>query len=338
MRVIELASKTDTILLIVAIVAVVIILCLLFLAYVMVANSVFNEAFKRPKPMPAVDRSPNEFDQSSIYGRGKNWFYANRMEYLNVRIDAFDHRKLAGYYRPSADKGCRNVVILLHGRDEHPSEMGAYAKLLMKELQCNVLIVHQRAHGMSEGKYCTYGLFESVDLMNWIEFCKRQVGENARIFIMGRCMGATSALLAAEQKEFSPNVAGIIADCPYSSADDALLTVGGRRFGSIIKPLMLWVHKDAKKRIGVDITLCDCVPRAGRIKPPVLIFQGSDDNVALPENTKKIYDNLRSAKRMVTIPGARHLQSYNDAPAVYEKEVRTFIEQCVIRLVNQGRM
>jgi len=319
-------------------VGVVILLALLFLGYVYLSTKMFKKAFLRPKPLPAVDRSPLNIDQSTINGKGRNWFYANRIEFMNVRVEAFDKVKLAGYYRPSFDKTTKNVVILLHGRDEHPSEMGSYAKLLMKVFQCHVLIAHQRAHGMSEGKYCTYGLFESVDLLSWIDFVKRQVGPDCRIYILGRCMGSTAALLAAQQNDMPSNVAGIIADCPYDSADNAIYHYGKRKFGALMSPIMMWLRLCARKTIGMDMSLCDCAPRAGRIKVPVLIFQGTEDIIAIPEFSRRIYDNIRSPKRMITIPGARHLMCYDTATELYEKEVTKFIEQCVILLAKQGRL
>ena len=74
----------------------------------------FRYVFARKAPVPKVDRSPVKIDQKTVFGRGKNWFYTTRTEYLNVRIDSFDGTKLSGYFRPSADRSSRFAVILLH--------------------------------------------------------------------------------------------------------------------------------------------------------------------------------------------------------------------------------
>lgn len=311
--------------------------CLVIL-YIAIGNRFFSSTFYRKEPMPTVDRSPLEIDQSDVIGRGRNWFYTNRMEFLNVRVTAFDGVKLQGYYRPSFDRQCRNVVILLHGYNEHPSMVSAYAKLIMTKIQCHVLIIHQRAHCMSGGKYCSYGLCESVDLNSWIEFCKKQAGPDIRIFIFGRCMGAVTALLAAEQDGFSENVAGIIADSPYDKFSRPLLDLGKRRYKVNLSIFYKWMKRCVALRFNFDIDKCDCALGADRIKIPVLLFHGEKDHIVDPESSRQIYDRIRSPKRMVIIENADHMESYIKAPSLYEKEVENFIEQCVIRLVKLGRM
>lgn len=308
------------------------------IAYIVIGNYLFKQIFQRPEPMPTVDRSPSEIDQSTIVGRGRNWFYSYRMEYLNVRVDAFDGTKLAGYFRPSFDRECRNVLILMHGYNEHPSLCAAYAKLFMSKIECHVIIAHERAHQMSAGKFCSYGLYESMDVNTWIEYAKKQVGQDARIFIHGRCMGGVATLLAAEQPDFSENVAGIVIDSAYDNFEDPLLALGKRRYKVNLSLILKWIKRCAKLRLGFDPDMCECATKASQIKVPVLIFHGEKDHIVNPQSSRKIYDNIRAQKRMVIVNNADHLESYDKAPALYEKEVETFIEKCVIRLVNQGRM
>lgn len=324
-----------TILIVIAVLAV---LFGLFVGYWLIARKVFRRIFRRPHPMPKMDVAPTEIDQSTVYGRGKNWFYSSRREFLNVRVDAFDKVKLAGYYRPSADRKCKNAVILLHGYNEQPAEMAAYARLVMSKIQCSVLIAHERAHGMSGGKYCTFGMSESMDVNTWIGFIQKQLGPDARIYIVGRSMGAVAALLAAEHPGFSDNVVGIIADSPYENFDKTLRGVLRRKYKSELSFILMGVYKNVKALFGYDMSLNDCAANADKIRVPVLFFSGSEDAVAPTDGVKNIYDNVRSPKRMVTVDGAGHCMCYDAVPPTYEKEVQKFIETCVVRLVNQGRM
>lgn len=333
-----LKISLTTIYIIVAIVLVILLAGCGFIIYVAIANKLFAQIFKRPQPMPAVDRSPSEIDQSDVVGKGRNWFYTNRMEFLNVRVDAFDGVKLAGYFRPSSDRTCRNVLILMHGYNEHPSVCAAYAKLFMTKVQCHVIIAHERAHSMSGGKYVTYGLCESMDLNSWIEFAKIQAGEDCRIYIHGRCMGGVAALLAAEQEGFSENVAGIIVDSAYDNFEDPLLALGRRRYKLDLSFILKWIKRTVRIRLGFDTEACECAIHASRIQVPVLLFHGEGDHIVDPQSSRKIYDNIRAPKRMVIMPKADHLDSYNAYPAVYEKEIENFIEKCVVRLVKSGRM
>ena len=311
---------------------------LLFLGYKRWSVRLFREIFARKTPIPKADRSPVKIDQKTVFGKGKNWFYTTRAEYLNVRIESFDRTKLSGYYRPSADRSSRFAVILLHAYDEHPAETAAYARLMMRQFQCHVLITHLRAHQMSGGKYCTCGIYESVDLMRWIEFINRQIGPDARIFIVGRGIGATAALLAAGQNEFPSNVGGIIADSPVARLEDLLLREGKSRYGINMTFMIKSLDRIMHDRLHTGIYTCDLLKAAPRIKVPVLLFSGADDAVTTPESIREVYDDLRSPKRLVTVDRASHLMSYDRAPADFEREVRKFAEACVVRLVSMGKM
>lgn len=309
-----------------------------FVVYMSYCDRLFKRIFHRPKPIPQVDRSPMEIDRSTIFGRGRNWFYTCRNEWLNVRVRAFDNTPLSGYFRPSSDRDCKNIAIFIHGYGEHPTEMAAYARLFMKKVKCHCLIIHQRGHGMSGGKEYTYGLKESVDLETWFEFVRYRIGSDCRIYVVGRGTGATAALLAAEQDGFCRNVCGIVADSPAESLTSLLKALAVKE--SVIKPeaFIYRIRKLAEKKFGFDINICDCALYAGRIKVPVLLIQGGDDDICLPSGTRNIYDNMRCRKRMVVIDTAKHLMAYEAAQATCEREVQKFIESCVMRLVKMGAM
>ena len=334
----SLEINTTVLIAIFAVAVLIIGVCLYLFIFINITERLYHKIFDRRKPVPQVDRSPVKIDQSTIYGRGLAWFYTNRMEFLNVRIKSFDGTPLCGYYRPSADRSTRNCVILVHGYNEHPANMACYAKLLMSKMQCHVLIIHQRAHHMSGGKVCTYGIMESVDLDCWIKFMKMRAGKGARIYLMGRSVGANTCLLAAAQKTIDPNVCGIIADCPGDSLMGLLQVSGSKKFKGDVMPYLRRVRKLGIKRLGMDIEKGDCAGMAHKIKVPVLIFQCGQDNIAPPRMQVRIFDALKCQKRMVMVDHAGHLEAYDQAPAMYEREIAKFIETCVIRLVKMGMM
>ena len=311
---------------------------LAFAMFMSYTDKIFNKLFNRPKPQPQVDRSPKNIDRSTIIGRGKNWFYTFRNEWLGVRTASFDGCKLSGYYRPSSDSTCRNMVILVHGYDESPAEMAAYARLLMRKVQCHCIITHMRGHGMSGGKNFTWGLMESVDLDAWFAFTKRRLGNNCRIYLVGRGAGATACLLAAQQKEFDRCVCGIIADSPMSSLTDFLKTTLPQSTKISADAIIGRIRKIASRKFGFDINRCDATDHASSIKVPVLIFQGGEDEVTPPKGSRDIYDNLRCRKRMVIVNNAKHSECYEKSQAMYEREVQKFIESCIVRLVKIGRL
>ena len=284
----------------------------LFMSY---TDKVFKHLFRRPKPLPQVDRSPKHIDRSTIIGRGKNWFYTFHNEWLGVRVTSFDGCKLSGYYRPSSDSTCRNMVILVHGYDESPAEMAAYARLMMRKVQCHCIITHMRAHGMSGGKNFTWGLMESVDLDAWFAFTKRRLGKNCRIYLVGRGVGATACLLAAQQKEFDPCVCGVIADSPMVSLNSFLKTTLPQSTKMSPDAIIGRVRKLAQRKFGFDINRCDASDHASSIRVPVLIFQGGEDDVTVPSGrewlssiTQSISSAMRDLRRCMS---AKYRNSLN---------------------------
>lgn len=319
-------------------IAVALIVFLFIISYKRYVNRIFRFFFRRRKPIPQVDRSPDSIEQATIYGRGKNWFYTNRNEFINVRIDSFDGTKLAGYYRPSADRKTRYACLFVHGFDEEPSEMGQYARLMMRQFECYLLITHLRAHRMSGSGYNTYGLFESVDIMKWIDFLKVQIGEDVKIFIVSRDMGALATVLSSEQSEFSKNVGGIILDSPLISFSQYAEKIIKPPFPTNRAMVMDSIRKKGQKLFNIDIELSDSVIHADKIRVPVLMFSAGNDNICYPQEVRMLYDSINSPKRLITIDHAEHGMCYERAQATFEREVRGFVERCVVRLVSMGRL
>ena len=87
------------------------------------------------------------------------WFRAQKPEELTIR--SRDGLKLCGSYLEAPDaKAC---MLLCHG---YRSRGGLDFALVLRTLYehgCSVLVIDQRAHGRSEGKYIAYGVLERYD-------------------------------------------------------------------------------------------------------------------------------------------------------------------------------
>ena len=134
----------------------------------------------------------------------------------------------------------------------------------------------------------------------------------------------------------SAEVCGIIADSPIDTLPSYLRNVLDRDKFISTEAALYRLRMLTKARFGFDMNVCDCAVHAGRIRVPVLLFEGGEDDVTPPRGANDIYDNLRSRKRMVVVNDAKHLQCYENSQALYEREVQKFIESCLIRLVKLG--
>ncbi len=292
------------------------------------ALKAYHRIFDRPFPRPPYDKSPLKIEQDTIFGRGKNWFYTNRMDFLDIQITSYDRIKLAAYYRPADSKKSRTLIILIHGWRDHPSDMGAYAQMLLSKTDCHILIPHLRAHGMSQGRFIGYGLYDSQDLVFWVRFMEKRLGNSLKIILFGRSMGATAALLAAASHKLPPSVAGIIADSPFDSLEKQLLHIFRRRYHFRGRMIIRLICRIAESRIGFPVRRAVVSPIAGKIKFPVLIIYGSEDTFVPPEMSENIYDRLVCPKRLVMVEKAKHIMAFDASPRKYSDEVEKFLKVC----------
>ena len=119
----------------------------------------------------------------------------------DVWIRSEDSLKLHGtYFRGSGnveEKKCKKAVICFHGyTSQGLADYGSISNYYLKR-GYNVLLVDQRSHGQSEGKYIGFGCKDRYDAYRWIEWVIGQEGENVQILLHGNSMGGATVLMAS---------------------------------------------------------------------------------------------------------------------------------------------
>lgn len=313
---------------VIGVVSVVLLLAILYFALYILALKSFHRIFDRPYPRPPYDKSPLKIKQDTIFGRGKNWFYSNRMDFLDLQMNSYDNLKLSAYYRPADSKKCRNFVVLIHGWRDHPSDMGAFAQFYLSRMDCHLLIPHLRAHGMSYGRHIGYGLYDSQDIIMWIKYMEKQLGSSLKILLHGRSMGAATVLMAAGSRRLSDSVVGIVADSPYDSLENQIMHVIRTRYHMKSRHFMKMISRIAAGRIGFPVKSASVIRIARLIRIPVLLFHGTEDTFVLPQMSEDIYNRLSCPKRFLLIEGAGHVMAYQTATNQYASEVEKFLKVC----------
>ncbi len=229
----------------------------------------------------------------------------------DVAIRSFDGLTLRGQWVP-AEKPI-GTIILFHGYHTHyihdfPGIFGFYHGLGL-----NLLLVRQRSHGNSEGKYITFGVKERRDALSWIEFHNRTHGMD-NVFLGGMSMGASTVLFAAGE-DLPPNVRGITADCGFSSPAEILSHIIRRDFHLPPKLVLPLMEGWARLLGGFSFYECDSRKTLARSKTPVLFIHGEADTFVPCAMSKAGFDACRSEKALHLVAGAGHGRSY-----LYEPE------------------
>ena len=249
------------------------------------------------------------------------WFRAQKPEELTIR--SRDGLKLCGSYLEAPDaKAC---MLLCHG---YRSRGGLDFALVLRTLYehgCSVLVIDQRAHGRSEGKYIAYGVLERYDCQQWAWFLHAKLGGRVPIFLEGMSMGAPTVMMAAELA-LPPSVVGIIADCGYNSPWEELRHCIKYRYHLPVFPVLPLTELMCRQVTAAILKGASAAARLANTPLPLLIIHGMDDDFVPATMTAENYAAAAGEKRQILVPGARHALSYLVDRERLEKELMDFID------------
>ena len=252
------------------------------------------------------------------------WFRAQKPEELTIR--SRDGLKLCGSYLEAPDaKAC---MLLCHG---YRSRGGLDFALVLRTLYehgCSVLVIDQRAHGRSEGKYIAYGVLERYDCQQWAWFLHAKLEGRVPIFLEGMSMGASTVMMAAELA-LPPSVVGIIADCGYNSPWEELRHCIKYRYHLPVFPVLPLTELMCRLVAGYSLKGASAAASLANSPLPLLIIHGMDDDFVPATMTAENYAAAAGEKRQILVPGARHALSYLVDRERLEKELLDFIDSHV---------
>lgn len=240
--------------------------------------------------------------------------------YEPISVMSLDGLRLAGKYYHFKDGAL--VVIFFHGYRCSAIRDGNGMFRFAKALGYNLLMIDQRAHGLSEGKTITFGIQERWDCLCWIEYLVERFGKDTEILLCGISMGAATVLMASDVG-LPENVKGILADCGYSSPREIIRTV--------IKDLHYPVgitYRLAKTgaRIfgGFDLEEASAVEALRNSKLPVLLIHGDDDRFVPCSMSEECRTAGEDHIQLLTIHNAGHGLCYCVSAKEYEEAIVEF--------------
>lgn len=250
---------------------------------------------------------------------------SDAIPYEEVAIASHDGLRLVGRYyesRPGAP-----VQIQCHGYRSHPIRDFSGGLQLALKNGYNVLLISQRAHGKSEGKCLSFGVLERQDVLSWVNYVNNRFGPDTPVFLVGISMGAATVTMASELA-LPANVAGIIADCGYSSPKKIIQKVMADMHYpvSLLYPL---VRLAGKVFGGFDIEDAASETALAKCRIPVLFIHGEDDLFVPCSMSRDNYTACASPKQLLTVPGAGHGISYMIDEKAYCETVTEFLLRCL---------
>ena len=271
------------------------------------------DSFNKKHPMPG---SEPKTDDDRV-----EWFRDFESKLEAYEITGTLGKPIRGYLIP-ADEPSDKIIVCSHGYRSSKGEFRFVSKFL-HEQGYNVFIVDHQAAGKSEGKFITFGAYESQDLILWLNFINEKFGKDIKIALYGISMGSASVMLTSNNKNLPENVKLIVADCGYTSVTD--------EFSFNLKSMMvpdkplIFIANQFSKTLGKwdfnKVSPLECVKQS---KVPILFIHGEDDDFVPTHMVGKLYNSCSAEKDLLIVPGAGHACSYQKNSEIYEEKLKEF--------------
>lgn len=219
-------------------------------------------------------------------------------------------------------RGTGVTVIFFHGYKSEPACDFAAMYDFYRSLGHDLIYVHMRAHGKSDGEYIGFGALDRYDVVRWADKAAELFPDND-IYLHGMSMGAAS-ILQSMDLELSEKVRGVIADCGYSELDTLFRSLVGKLYHLPVMFVDVFEYMNIIKA-GYGFKEASSERSVSAARVPLVYICGDCDRYVPKETALRIYDACKSPKRLLLVPGAGHAASYMCARGEYEALIRELI-------------
>ncbi len=264
---------------------------------------------------------PDNKELQIMWDEGLKWAKENEAYKKGVSIISFDNLNLVGEFY---DFGFDKTVIIMPGRRECLIYSYFYA-FPYKSAKTNVLVIDQRAHGLSEGKYSTCGILEAKDVIDWAKYLHEKHKQNT-IYLHGVCVGTVCTINVLKDKECPDYIkAGILDSAPISYKEifgNHMIELGHKLWPTF--PIIWWHFK---RKTHTDINDSQPLKYINQVKVPLCFIHGKKDAYCLPNKTEWLYNKCTSKKEIHWFEEGTHSKVRLADSKNYDKIIVEFIKE-----------
>ncbi|MBQ3011231.1 MAG: alpha/beta hydrolase [Oscillospiraceae bacterium] len=302
------------------------ILFLLILLFIATLGICYYICFYNPIPHNEDPYDIPRDDQYGVHAERMHRMvdYLRSLPYEQVSITSYDGLKLTARYYHRNDGA--PVKIEFHGYRSAATRDFSGANELDVLTGCNVLLVDQRSHGLSEGTTITFGIKERHDVVSWANYAVDRFGSDVKILLSGVSMGAATVLMASNL-ELPSNVKGIIADCGYSSPAAIIKKVCKEDMHLPVMILYPFIKLAAKWVGKFDLEETSAVEAVKCTKVPLFLVHGTEDRYVPCSMAYEIKEAAGDMARLHLFEGSGHVLSYMDDTPRYHRLAQAFCNE-----------
>ena len=254
--------------------------------------------------------------------KGARWL--EQQDVRPLQVISYDGKRLYGRFVPC--ENAKGTILFFHGYRSHYQVDFSASMEYYHQLGYHMLFVDQRAHGLSKGRFITFGVKERLDVLSWVTYLSMMLGEDHPMFLSGLSMGATTVLMAADM-EFPANVRGIVADCGFTGPKDILEHLAEKQYHLPGKLAAAALNLYAAIFAGFRLDEWTTMDALRNTKLPVLLTHGLADQLVPSWMSERAFEACRSEKKIELFPDAGHGVSYLRDKPRYQKALAEFFEK-----------
>lgn len=233
---------------------------------------------------------------STLCGSGNHVLKQKRIDSVG-RVRQDDGAELDVWVVRARKQAARGTVLLLHALGESKA---CYLPLgeRLADKGFDIVLIDLRAHGESEGKYCTFGAREAGEVKLVADTLLDAKSVHAPLFVFGPGLGGSVAIQYASLDD---RCKGVMAMTPCKDFRSA-----GRRMLFPIAPAMSTEHFEeivakAGKMGEFDPNQASAVAAAAKVKCPLLLVHGWFDIAVPMEDSQEILKAAPGPKKLIDI-------------------------------------
>ena len=246
------------------------------------------------------------------------------LPYEQVFITSHDGLRLAARYYHRTDGA--PIKIEFHGYRSAAVRDFCGANELDVLTGCNVLLIDQRAHGLSEGTSITFGILERYDVLSWVNYVVDRFGPDVKILLSGVSMGAATVMMASNL-DLPSNVKGIIADCGYTSPKAIMMKVCKSDFHLPPKLIYPFCKLACKWLCKCDLEASSALESVKNTKVPIFLVHGTDDRFVPCSMVHELKAAAGDMAELHLFEGSGHVLSYLDDTPRYQALAKVFCDR-----------
>ena len=293
------------------------IIVLIFIVLSVLMLRLFKKTFKRTECKSLLD-----MDLSNTH-------YAKHLDKIRINIKELEAKPcevvkikndgltLSGRFY---NQGSSNTVIMAHGYHAKAFNNFHASSQAFFNHNYNILMIDERAHNDSEGRYTTVGIKEQYDIISWIKWVEETTNTN-NIILYGVSMGASTLGYLSNKLE-DTLVRAIVMDCGFTSFYDEVFYK--TKTSALLPFVLFYMRLYAKMVLGIDIRK-STLESLKDAKVPVYFIHGLNDEMVPVEHTIAAFNATTSEKRVHYVEECGHTTAFLIDYDYLDKDLFSFI-------------